>query len=117
MASKDVAPILAKEFVSVKIDWDRMAGAKDLVKPSAGCNPGLPWFVFMDTNRQVLIDSIAPAITLPSGTVVPGNVGFPAKADEYAHFKTMLDKVKRHLTDEDIAKLIKSLEEANKPTT
>jgi hypothetical protein len=108
MASKDVASILAKEFVSVKIDWDRMKGARDLVKPSNGKAPGLPWFVFMDGDGKPLIDSIAP---------VTGNVGFPAKAEEYAHFKTMLDKVKRHLTDEDIAKLIKSLEEANKATT
>jgi len=108
MASKDVAAILAREFVSVKIDWDRMKGARDLVQPSSGKSPGLPWFVFMDGDGKPLIDSIAP---------VTGNVGFPAKAEEYAHFKTMLDKVKRHLTDEDIAKLIKSLEEANKATT
>jgi hypothetical protein len=108
MASKDVAALLAREFVSVKIDWDRMKGARDLVKPSNGKDPGLPWFVFMDGDGKPLIDSIAPAT---------GNVGFPAKAEEYAHFKTMLDKVKRHLTDEDIAKLIKSLEEANKATT
>jgi hypothetical protein len=108
MASKDVAPILAKEFVSVKIDWDRMEGARDLVKPSSGGDPGLPWFAFLDGNGKVLIDSIAPTT---------GNVGFPAKDVEYAYFKTMLEKVKRHLTGEDIAKLIKSLEEANRKTT
>src|SRR5512142_792307 len=108
MASKDVAPILAKEFVSVKIDWDRMPGARDLVKPSNGKSPGLPWFAFLDGDGKVLIDSIAPAT---------GNVGFPAKDVEYAHFKTMLEKVRRHLTDEDIAKLMKSLEAANKSTT
>jgi hypothetical protein len=108
MASKDVAPILAKEFVIVRLDWDRMAGARDLLKPSNGKDAGLPWFAFLDGDGKVLIDSIAP---------VTGNVGFPAKADEYAHFKTMLEKVKRHLTDQDIAKLIASLEEANKKTT
>jgi len=108
MASKDVAPVLAREFVSVKIDWDRMPGAKDLVKPSGGKEPGLPWFAFLDGDGTVLIDSIAP---------VTGNVGFPAKDVEYAHFKTMLEKVKRHLTNEDVSKLIASLEEANKKTT
>jgi hypothetical protein len=108
MASKDVAPILAKEFVSVKIDWDRMTGAKNLVKPSGSKNPGLPWFAFLDGEGKVLIDSIAPAT---------GNTGFPAEPFEIAHFKTMLEKVKRHLTDEDIAKLITSLEEANRKTT
>jgi len=108
MASKDVAPILAKEFVTLKLDWDRQPGARDLVKPSNGTNPGLPWFAFLDGDGNVLIDSIAP---------VTGNVGFPAKDVEYAHFKTMLEKVKRHLTDGDIAKLIQSLVAANKPTT
>lgn len=108
MASKDVAPILAREFVAVKIDWDRMAGARELVKASSGKDPGLPWFAFLNSDSKILIDSIAPAT---------GNVGFPAKDVEYAHFKVMLEKVKRHLTDEDIAKLIKSLEEANKKTT
>ena len=108
MASKDVASILGREFVTVKIDWDRMKGARDLVKASNGKDNGLPWFVFLDGEGNSLIDSIAPKT---------GNVGFPAKAEEYAHFKTMLDKVKRHLTDEDVAKLIKSLEDANKPTT
>jgi uncharacterized protein YyaL (SSP411 family) len=107
MASKDVAAILAKEFVIVKLDWDRMPDAKDLVKPSDGKNPGLPWFVFMDGDGKPLIDSIAPKT---------GNLGFPAKAEEYAYFKTMLDKVKRHLTDDDIAKLMASLEAANKTT-
>ncbi len=108
MASNDVAPIVAKEFVSVKIDWDRSPGAKDVLKPSNGKEPGLPWFAFLDGEGKVLIDSIAP------GT---GNVGFPAKEAEYAHFKTMVEKVRRHLTDEDIATLIRLMEEMNKRTT
>ncbi len=108
MASKDVAPILAKEFVTLKLDWDRQPGARDLLKPSNGKDAGLPWFAFLDGDGNVLIDSIAPAT---------GNVGFPARDVEYAHFKSMLEKVRRHLTDEDIAKLMKSLEAANKSTT
>src|SRR5512146_1807693 len=105
MASKDVAPILAKEFVSVKIDWDRAPGARDLLKPSNGKDAGLPWFAFLDGDGKVLVDSIAPG---------SGNVGFPAKAEEYAHFKTMVEKVRRHLTDEDVATLIRLMEEVNK---
>jgi len=108
MASKDVAPILAKEFVTLKLDWDRQPGARDLLKPSNGEDAGLPWSAFLDGDGKVLIDSIAP---------VTGNVGFPARDVEYAHFKTMLERVKRHLTDEDIAKLIQSLGAANKTTT
>ncbi len=108
MASRDVAELLAKEFVILKLDWDRQPGARDLVKPSGGRDAGLPWFAFLDGGGNVIIDSIAPAT---------GNIGFPAKDVEYAHFKTMLEKVKRHLSDDDITKLIKSLEEANRQTT
>jgi FixJ family two-component response regulator len=107
MASKDVAPILAKEFVSVKIDSDRMTGGQDLLKRYQQKPGGIPWFVFLDGDGNALITSDAPKT---------GNVGFPAQPHEIAYFKTMLEKVKRHLTDEDIAKLIKSLEEANKAT-
>jgi hypothetical protein len=107
MASKDVQPILAREFVIVKLDWDRQPGARDLLKPSNGKDAGLPWFAFLDGDGNVLVDSIAP---------VTGNVGFPAKDVEYAHFKAMLEKVKKHLTDEDIARLMQTLEAANKTT-
>ncbi len=108
MASKDVAPILAREFVSVRIDNERMTGGRDLVKRYTGKpSTSLPWFVFLDGDANALVTSDGPK----------GNTGFPAESYEIAHFKTMLEKVKHHLTDEDIAKLIKSLEEANKKTT
>ena len=105
MASKDVAPVLATEFVSVKIDFDRMGGAKDLAKKYQEKAEGLPWFVFLGTDAV----AIATA-TGPDGK----NVGFPAQPNEIAHFKTMLEKAKRHLTDAEIAGLVSSLEAANK---
>jgi hypothetical protein len=107
MALKDVGSVLAKEFVVVKLDFDRGQGSKEIEKRYIEKEQGLPWFAFLDANGQALATS----------TAATGNVGFPAKAEEYAHFKTMLEKVKRHLTDEDIAGLVKSLEEANKKTT
>jgi hypothetical protein len=104
MASKDVAPILAKEFVLVKIDYDRAKGAKGLEKQYIDEEQGLPWFVFLDAGGKAVIHSTGPK----------GNTGFPAQPDEIAHFKTMLQAVKRNLTDENIAFLATSLEEANK---
>src|SRR5512142_1674810 len=106
MASKDVAPLLGKEFVSVKIDSDRMPGGQDLLKRLAPKSSGIPWFAFLDGEGRILITCDGPN----------GHVGFPAQPHEIAHFKTMLEKVKRNLSDEDIAKLIKSLEDANKTT-
>ncbi len=108
MASKDIAPVLTREFVLLRIDSERMKGGTDLVKRYTGKpSTSLPWFVFLDGDANPLVTSDGPK----------GNCGFPAEDYEIAHFKTMLEKVKRHLTDDDIEKLIKSLEEANRKTT
>jgi hypothetical protein len=104
MATKDVAPLLAKEFISVKIDLDRAPNAKELAKRYQSKDEGLPWMVIVDADGKAIADSTGPE----------GNTGFPAKASEYAQFKSMLDKAKRHLTDADIATIIASLEAANK---
>ena len=104
MASKDVAPLLAREFVPVKLDFDRAKGAKEIQKRYIDKEQGLPWFAFLDGDGKALIHSTGPT----------GNTGFPAQPEEIAHFKTMLQTVKKKLTDEEIAFLVTSLEEANK---
>ena len=104
MASKDVAPLLAREFVPVKLDFDRAKGAKEIQKRYIAKEQGLPWFAFLDGDGKALIHSTGPK----------GNTGFPAQPEEIAHFKTMLQTVKKKLTDEEIAFLVTSLEEANK---
>ena len=104
MASKDVAPVLAKEFVTLKLDFDRAKGAKEIQQRYIDKEQGLPWFAFLDGDGKALIHSTGPK----------GNTGFPAQPEEIAHFKTMLETVKRHLTDADIAFLVTSLEEANR---
>ncbi len=107
MASKEIAPILDKQFVNLKIDSDRMTGGQALLKKYQQKGGGGPGFVFLDKDGNAVVTSDGPK----------GNVGFPAQPYEIEHFKTMLDKVKRQLTDQDIAVLIKSLEEAAKKTT
>jgi hypothetical protein len=104
MASPTVAPLLAKEFVLVKIDFDRAKGAKEIEKRYIAEEQGLPWMVFVDGDGKALIHSTGPK----------GNTGFPATADEYAHLETMLRAAKRHLTDAEIAFLMTSIQEANK---
>jgi uncharacterized protein YyaL (SSP411 family) len=105
MASTDVAPVLAREFVPVKIDFDRMPGAKDLAKQYQEKAEGLPWFVFLDSDAKAIITA-----TGPDGK----NVGFPVQPSEIAHFEAMLDKARRHLTDAEIDGLVESLQAANK---
>jgi hypothetical protein len=104
MASKDVAPLLAREFVLAKLDYDRAIGAKEIEKRYIDKEQGLPWFAFLDGDGKAIIHSTGPK----------GNTGFPAQPEEIAHFKTMLQTVKKKLTDEDIAFLVASLEEASK---
>jgi hypothetical protein len=106
MATKDIAALAAKEFVIVKIDADRATGAKDLAMRLIGKDSGsLPWFAFIDSEGKCLIDSISPD---------GGNIGHPGKSDEVAYFRSMLQKVKKHLTDDEINFFIQSLEAFNK---
>ncbi len=105
MASTDVKALIAREFVPVKLDFDRATGAKEIQKRFSEKEQGLPWSAFVDpeTGRAVA-----------TSTGPKGNVGFPWEPHEIAHFKTMLETAKRKLTDEDIAALVKSLEDFRK---
>jgi hypothetical protein len=105
MASKDVAPLMAKEFVTVKLDFDRAIGAKDIEKRYIDKEQGLPWFAFVALDGTAIVHSTGPK----------GNIGHPSSAEEVDYFKTMLKKAQKHLTDADIDTLIASLNAFNKP--
>jgi hypothetical protein len=100
MASADIAPTLAKDFVDLKIDIDRMRGGNEVLKryTSAG-NRSIPWFVFLDPTGKAIITSDSPK----------RNVGFPSDEEEIAYFVKILDRAKQHLTSEDVDRLRKSL--------
>jgi len=104
MASPTVAPILAKEFICLKLEADRMIGGKAILKRYQANEGGIPWFVFLDGDGKAAASSDGPK----------GNVGFPAVPHEIAHFRMMLEQSKRKLSDADINALVTSLEEANK---
>jgi len=105
MARPEVAALLAKDFVDVKIDNDRMAGGKDVFsaqcKAAGQTEGGIPWFVFLDGDGKMLAHSTGPG----------GNIGFPYQPDEVEYFVTMLKAVKKNLTDDDVAALKKSLDD------
>lgn len=104
MASPNVAPVLATEFVSLKLEADRMVGGKEILKRYQTNEGGIPWFVFLDGDGNAIVTSDGPK----------GNVGFPAAPHEIAHFRAMLERTKRKLSDADIGALVASLEEANR---
>ena len=109
MALPNVAPILAKEFVPVMLDYDRGIGAKDIQRRYTPREQGLPWFVFLNGEGEAIITSSAK----PDGT---GNVGCPWEPEEIAWFKTMLSKAPKHLSAAEIDGLIASLQEFRRKT-
>jgi hypothetical protein len=106
MALQDVAPVLGKEFIPLKLDSDRSKGAKEIVVRYAGKEQGLPWFAFIDGDGKAIATSTGPK----------GNVGMPWQPHEVDHFKTMLVTAKKHLTDAQIDALIASIQEFRKKT-
>lgn len=101
MARPDIAPILSKAFVDIKIDTDRMPGGQEMLTArSQGRNGGIPWFAFLDADGKALVNSSAPQ---------SGNIGFPAQPEEIAWFAEMLRKSGAKLGAADIAALEASL--------
>lgn len=100
MAEPEMKALLSKDFIDVKIDQDRMTGAREVQgtfrKDDKG---GIPWFAFVAADGKVLATSDGEK----------GNVGFPAQPAEIAHFEKILAATKKNLTDADIRALCKRL--------
>jgi len=108
LARYDIAKVFGKDYVDVKIDMDRMTGAKEiLTRFNASGSGGIPWFVILDAKGKPMATSDGPK----------GNIGFPATEEEIAHFVKMLDASKRLLTDSDIDLLKNSLAPQKKTPT
>ena len=102
MAKPEIAAVLSKAFVAVKVDTDRMEGGQALlVAESKGKNGGIPWCEILDGEGKAIVDSNAPE---------SGNIGFPAKPDEIAWFARMLERAGPRLSAEDVALLTRSLQ-------
>lgn len=100
MAKPEIAAILAKAFVDVKIDTQRMTGGQAMLDAhSKGKSGGIPWFEFVDGDGKVLANSTGPG----------GNTGFPAAPAELEWFGQMLRTSGAGLSSEDIDALLASL--------
>jgi thioredoxin-related protein len=88
LARADMAPLLGREFVDVKLDLARMTGAQEVLRRyNPGASGGIPWFVFLDARGKALATSDGPR----------GNIGYPAMPEEIEHFVGMLKKTARKL--------------------
>lgn len=100
MAQPEIAAILQKDFVDVKIDQDRMVhGAEVAARLRENRPGGIPWFTFMNGEGEQLSTSDAPQ----------GNCGYPANAWEIAHFMEMLTKAGKRITAQERQQIMLAL--------
>jgi len=108
LAQPEVAAILTKDFVEVKIDTDRMTGGQDLLNRYRKSDQGgIPWFAFLTPDGKTIITSDGP----------DGNVGCPWQDAEIEYFGTMLRKAKINLSDaavDRLTQLLKAKRDATK---
>lgn len=105
---QQVAPVFGKGWIDVMIDVDRDTHGKELNERLKGQRSGgLPWMVIVDGDGKEIISSNGP----PDG----GNIGAPVTEAECAHFKTMLERSRKHVSDGDLQLLLQELELHAKP--
>lgn len=102
---KDVATIFGQDYVDVKLDNDRMPGAKEILVRYNKVESGIPWFVILDSSGKVLINCDSDK----------GNIGFPYEPNEIEHFVKMLNTTRKRLSDKDVEALKVSLTPPPKP--
>ncbi len=106
MAQDDIARTFAKDFVGVKVDQDRMIGAKEVEAAyKMPADSGIPWFVIIDP---------ADGKVLSTSTGDKGNIGYPGEPEEIEQFMKMLDGAHKNLTAADLESMRASLTDAGK---
>ena len=104
MAQDDVAAVLGKYFVDVKIDVDRTYGGKELYQRlTEGKGGGIPWSAVLNEQGDVV-----------AGSFMNGdqNIGYPASKPEIMAFIAMLTTGMDRLRDKDRTFLAVSLRKA-----
>jgi thiol:disulfide interchange protein len=102
---EDVAALLAKDFVLVKIDQDRMVGGMELATLlREGQGGGIPWVALYNGKGEKMATSSGPQ----------GNTGCPVDPHEIRHFMNMLRIGAIKLSDKELAALEASLTEHGK---
>ena len=104
MEKPEVAGVLAKDFVDMKIDQDRMVGASAVVQRFRETPGGIPWFCVLGEDGKVICTSEGPK----------GNIGFPGEPAEIEHFIGMMNKSRKKMSEADVGVLKDSLERDNR---
>lgn len=100
LTQKDVARIMDKRFVDVKIDTDLDTGGEAMrTHYAGGRSTGIPWFVMLTPEGKTITTSDGP----------DGNIGCPWTEPERKAFGTILTKSTSGITAEGVASLEASL--------
>ncbi len=106
LARPEIASVLDKDFVVVKLDQDRMTGGKEMLAGMrSDKDGGIPWFAFFGADGKMIAESVNEK----------GTIGFPSAPDELAYFKSMLEKTCVKMSKDDIAMITDSLIPPKKP--
>lgn len=103
LAQPEIAAILDRDFVIVKIDVDRMTRGKDVmaqVRPKT--DGGIPWFAVLDSKGKPLGSSDGPR----------GNIGYPFKPEEIDHFMALITGQSRRIEAGQHERLRQSLKDS-----
>lgn len=105
LVREDIAPLMDKRFVDIKIDTDRTIGGGDMLVEMCGTQrSGIPWFAFMDGAGK----------TVATSSDEGQNIGFPVAPEEIAAFMGMLRKVTPPLAEDELATIETALREGEK---
>ena len=102
MNKSEIAAILDRDFVIVKVDIDRMTHGKDVmarVRPNV--EGGIPWFAVLDAKGKPVATSDGPK----------GNIGYPFAPEEIDHFMALITKEGRRIEASQREQLKRSLQE------
>jgi thioredoxin-related protein len=106
LARPEIGAIMARDFVVVKIDIDRMTNGKNMLKKY---NPdesgGIPWYAILDGRGTKL--GTSDMLDGPSK-----NIGYPAEPKEIDAFMSLIRKHARHLGGEQLAQVRTALTQA-----
>jgi len=96
-----VAQVLARDFIDLKIDTDRMVNGKEVAKRLRGTDRGgIPWMVILDSDSKALINADGPE----------GNIGCPVQPEERAHFIKMVKMTRDKITDTGVKTITEELQ-------
>lgn len=88
LAREEIAAILSRDYVEVKIDVDRMTNGKEiLAKMRPSDSGGIPWIAILSADGKAIATSDGPL----------GNIGYPGAPEEIDHFLSMLRKSVRQI--------------------